>query len=270
MDHPNGMCTFTTVMSDDLEGISNRLADWANGKEDSDLDKWYKDMGGKAPVQNTSTTSSKDKAPSVDFERMRQDIDMQLNSQGEDFIQKLSEQAIPWWKSLSKEQRAAIKKYTGPDYVWMNKALREGKLNELSPERRAYIEKAMEGLKLYRTQQDMVVRRGSSLDSVFSMLGIDPKGKDGNWLSEHFDEIKGSIATDAGFFSTSPDKSGGFRKEVEFRVLVPQGSEAPYIGAYSSHKKEKEVLIPPGSIYRLVGVETGGLRSRVYLEFLGT
>lgn len=46
LDHPNGMCTFLTVMSDDLEGISNRLADWALGKEDSELDKWYVGFGG--------------------------------------------------------------------------------------------------------------------------------------------------------------------------------------------------------------------------------
>jgi len=47
LDHPNGMCTFLTVMSDNLEGISNRLADWANGKADPELDNWYVGMGGK-------------------------------------------------------------------------------------------------------------------------------------------------------------------------------------------------------------------------------
>lgn len=47
LDHPNGMCTFIAHMTNGMEGIADRLADWANGKEDPALDKWMADMTGK-------------------------------------------------------------------------------------------------------------------------------------------------------------------------------------------------------------------------------
>ena len=43
LDHPNGMCTFTAVM-DDLDTIGERLGDWAAGKEDPEIDAWYKSI----------------------------------------------------------------------------------------------------------------------------------------------------------------------------------------------------------------------------------
>lgn len=44
LDHPNGMCTFMAVIEDSPEQIADRLADWVEGKEDPDLDAWYKDI----------------------------------------------------------------------------------------------------------------------------------------------------------------------------------------------------------------------------------
>ena len=40
LDHPNGMCTFAAVMEDSMVDIADRLADWAQGKEDSELDEF--------------------------------------------------------------------------------------------------------------------------------------------------------------------------------------------------------------------------------------
>lgn len=42
LDHPNGMCTFEYVIEEDMTEISNRIADWYNGKEDKELDKYAK------------------------------------------------------------------------------------------------------------------------------------------------------------------------------------------------------------------------------------
>ena len=44
LDHPNGMCTFEPVIEDDMVEISNRIADWANGKYDYELDKYSKSL----------------------------------------------------------------------------------------------------------------------------------------------------------------------------------------------------------------------------------
>lgn len=40
LDHPNGMCTLVAVITKSREEIAQELADWANGKENSALDKW--------------------------------------------------------------------------------------------------------------------------------------------------------------------------------------------------------------------------------------
>lgn len=40
LDHPNGMCTFVAVMPDSLVTIADRIADWAQGKPDPELDKY--------------------------------------------------------------------------------------------------------------------------------------------------------------------------------------------------------------------------------------
>ena len=44
LDHPNGMCYFTAEIPDSMVDISNRLADWAQGKSDPGLDKFAKSM----------------------------------------------------------------------------------------------------------------------------------------------------------------------------------------------------------------------------------
>ena len=46
MDHPNGMCTFEAVIPDSMTDIADRLADWAHGKDDPQLDEWAKDLYG--------------------------------------------------------------------------------------------------------------------------------------------------------------------------------------------------------------------------------
>lgn len=48
LDHPNGMCTFLAVIEDSMEDIADRLADWAQGGEDPELDEWAEDMYGPA------------------------------------------------------------------------------------------------------------------------------------------------------------------------------------------------------------------------------
>lgn len=46
LDHPNGMCTFEAVMSDDLETIANRIADWYEADPGTypDMDKFAQDF----------------------------------------------------------------------------------------------------------------------------------------------------------------------------------------------------------------------------------
>lgn len=38
LDHPNGMCTFIAVIDSSMESIADRIADWASGSKDPELD----------------------------------------------------------------------------------------------------------------------------------------------------------------------------------------------------------------------------------------
>lgn len=40
LDHPNGMCTFVAVIPDSMVDIADRIADWAQGSSDPELDKY--------------------------------------------------------------------------------------------------------------------------------------------------------------------------------------------------------------------------------------
>lgn len=44
LDHPNGMCTFIAELTDDMSDVADRIGDWAQGKEDPELDDWYQSM----------------------------------------------------------------------------------------------------------------------------------------------------------------------------------------------------------------------------------
>lgn len=46
LDHPNGMCTFEAVIPDSMETIADRIADWAYGADDTELDEWAEDLTG--------------------------------------------------------------------------------------------------------------------------------------------------------------------------------------------------------------------------------
>ena len=71
LDHPNGMCTYVAVIEDDMNAIADRLADWANGAEDSALDDWAKDMYGDG-WQEKKQDAAQDAGPVTDWRGIEQ------------------------------------------------------------------------------------------------------------------------------------------------------------------------------------------------------
>lgn len=45
LDHPNGICYFTPVITESMEEIGEELHDWLYGGSNSKLDDWYKEYG---------------------------------------------------------------------------------------------------------------------------------------------------------------------------------------------------------------------------------
>lgn len=52
MDHPNGRCTFI-IKGQSMMDISDRLADWVNGKSDKGIDKYMEDLYGKVKQEKS-------------------------------------------------------------------------------------------------------------------------------------------------------------------------------------------------------------------------
>lgn len=44
LDHPNGKCSFAPAVSKSMTQIADELADWAQGKSNPGMDKWFKSM----------------------------------------------------------------------------------------------------------------------------------------------------------------------------------------------------------------------------------
>ena len=54
MDHPNGRCTFITK-GQSMMDISDRLADWVNGKSDKGIDRYMEDLYGKVKQEKSKS-----------------------------------------------------------------------------------------------------------------------------------------------------------------------------------------------------------------------
>lgn len=273
LDHPNGMCTFLTVMSDSLSGISDRLADWANGKEDPELDQWMGEMVKPSSRTGDETSNHTTSKPEVTVEQINQLLD----TQGREFIGELNDTMHDWWFSLTGSEREAVKSYTGSAFSWMNAALRESPWgrtkqiltwDKLEEWKKQQIRDAQSALMKYHTDRDMVVRRGSSVESVYKMLGLEENGYD--WIIKNKAQFLNQVMTDRGFYSTSPLGGGGFQRDVDFRIFCPKGSTAPYVDMFSENRGEKETLLPAGGMFRLLDIRKGDGGMEVYMEYLGS
>lgn len=54
LDHPNGMCTFVAVTEQSMVEVADRIADWAYGAKDPELDKWVEFLTGEKQVPTFS------------------------------------------------------------------------------------------------------------------------------------------------------------------------------------------------------------------------
>lgn len=257
-------------------------SNWGDPHPYQAMEKWYKKSilvgpfshsgkyspktAVKEAVKETTKKTAKKAATSTSTQVTPSLINKLLGSQTTDVFE---QEAKGWWDRLSETQRSGIRSYTGASYRWMNTSLREGTVNSLTTKRQETLKATQQALLKYSSSQDMVVRRGSSVHSLYSMCGV-KGGYDDYWLSQNSKSLIGTVAQDDGFLSTSPVSDGGFTsREVEYRIFVPQGSPAPYVDRYSQHRGEKETILPAGSLSRVLDVEKSSDGWVVYLEFLG-
>lgn len=244
--------------------------DWNNPHPYQAMEKWYKANllgpfttgGAYSPAKAVkqamkATTKVPDGITPSQIRKLLQEND----------LRELAHDAQPWWESLTKREQDGIRTYTGSAYRSMNTALRTG--NVVGSNYESQIKAAAKGLHKYKTPSDMVVRRGSNLNSLGSLLGVGDSHTSTSWYLTHREEFIHSMAEDKGFLSTSPAPHGGFNRQVEYRIFIPKGSPAPYIDNYSLNQGEEETLLPPGSQHRVLDLLEEDSKLVVYLELTG-
>lgn len=142
-------------------------------------------------------------------------------------------------EELSSDIQTSIKHYTNGSYNALNKALRSGQpMSEAQATLAAHLDAAIRKSKI---SEDTTVYRGIAEPAKF--FGSDVK--------------IGTVIVDNGFISTSKNTStatnfGG--QGLVAKIKLPKGSSAMDVSPLSLHSSEKEVLLPRGSMFKIVGV----------------
>lgn len=170
-------------------------------------------------------------------------IKANLIAQGQENT-KLSE-SLPETKGtgqpLTEAERYAISRYTGSGFMDMNEQLRQGVMTE----------------ETYKRIKDA----DTGLSKLPGVRGVSYRGTD--LPITIADKYKpGMIVHELAFMSTSASKAGAFSGDTEFIVHGTSGRD---VTLYSSHKGEKEILFPYGTMFKVTSVVKDGYGRKITL-----
>lgn len=148
-------------------------------------------------------------------------------------------------KPFGPGEKEGLRVYTGSAYHEMNGWLR-GLNSSISDANKRHIEKAKKGFR--PAPEPMLLRRGTSrkqfsLDSDAAIWGL-----------------TGKTLQDKGFLSTSAAGRAAFGGEVAMEIELPQGAPCMWVDNFSKHRGENEMLLPPGTKYKVLNVRKEGTR----------
>ena len=166
----------------------------------------------------------------------------------------------------------ALQKYTNSTItcVQMNKYLRG---DNADAGYSSYVADGQKALNESKLSRDLVVRRGvKGVQTIGHMLGLPNVDKMSlDEIKQAFDNKKNSgddvIMTENGFMSTSlPFNAPSYPAEgntkcpigVEFIILVKKGTKAVNMTPLSNNVHENELLLKPGTKFKLVDADTNG------------
>lgn len=212
------------------------------------------------------------------------------------------ESVLEWeeenFNKFTKEEKDALRLYTGEGFEWMNAYLRmvltgasdedilefEEKYVDMDEDHRVQIDRIINALNKCETESDMVLRRGTDMGDLAGlfMWGDFDENKDAlekmlGDIDSNIFEIKdmfvGAEGEYTGFTSTSSVWDKGFKGDVEVILYVPEGTNCSSITGVSMFgTKEGETLLNSSTTVRCVDIEKsdGHMNSkiRVYLQVL--
>lgn len=177
------------------------------------------------------------------------------------------------WKSkTTEEERDTIRDYTGSDYTYINRALRNNSVlasmmsDEAKAERFEQASKISSGISKYDLNDNIIVYRGVSLDALGINAVFDSK------ISEGMKDLVGTVYKDKGFMSTSAVKSSSFTsKEAVMSIKVPKGKgRGAWVSPISLYPYENEFLLQRSSSLKITKAERGtGGKWEIEAELIG-
>lgn len=263
LDHPNGMCTFEAIIEDSMVDISDRIADWIEGNEDSALDKWANDLG----VQVTGM---------LEKHMTPEEIQNQLLTQQQSSVESLGKS---FTANMTEYEKDSIYQYTSDGYEPMNRYLRTKQLDD--PYVKKVTEATQAALSKCKLPTDMAVMRATDFSELLAFapthLGYTAAELRNLSAAQLDDMLAGTMAKYDAFISTSYNPSGGGdafeASPVHLLISLPKGIEACPIETLSEYPDEKEILVNSGYSARIMQVtetedEWGTRRITAYMELL--
>ena len=258
LDHPNGKCSFVPAISKSMSQIGDELADWANGKSNKKLDKWFKAMypGDRVVPESKAILSKATSEKSKRYKEYSKDFQKATDT--------LMESMYGSVKSLPEKYLDAVSNYCGDSYAAMNSLLRgkykAGGTSLTKAQVKANVE-ALQGLmKQSKLPEDLVSFRGLPGKFV-NLLNVGDEFSDKAFLSSSVDKNKA-----LGFMGMSDNG-------VLLRIEVDKGTQA--IPATSLNKEysgygwldEAEILFNSGQKFSVVSKNTVTVEQDVLSDF---
>mgnify|MGYP000882996735 FL=1 len=171
--------------------------------------------------------------------------------------EQLKRAADDWWRGLSAAERKAVYSYTTNAGFDMNRILRGESVSVWDYDQLSRnIDLAIDALDRSAAPFDFKVWRGVGSGRGFFGFSDRPTLDD-------LRALVGTTMVEYGFASSTPDENEGRRwGQTVLEVLVRRGQKGAflYTSEMSDHSSEREFLIPPGTVFRILDVrEEGGL-----------
>lgn len=149
------------------------------------------------------------------------------------------------------------------DVKKMPKQLADGMTKEL----KKFVEQAVSGMKLIPLQQDKMVRRDVNYDIINRMLST-KSNEETDAVLDKFSREKGElIIEEKGFCSTTFDDQKYEDREMQFFILAHKGTNGiPIEGTDLENVGEKELLLAPGTKFRIIDAKKDGRGWKLYME----
>ncbi len=157
----------------------------------------------------------------------------------EQVVNVLRRESEEWIKTLTDEEKRAVRKYTynsgdkKPNRFFerLNAMLR-GDLPE-NENLKKYAETISRALKKNKLKQDVIAFRGMNVDPTNGAM-------------------PGALIKPGQFFSSSVNGTHSFKMGYKLVIYVKRGSNAAYIEKLSSFPKQRELLLDKDCVYRVI------------------